>query len=70
MNLVQRNCKWCKCQFLARSADVKRGWALYCSKSCKASHQEKRTGQHANYMYQQALSQTEVGWDGYKDMGP
>jgi hypothetical protein len=46
--MVERKCKWCKGLFLARSADVKRGWGLYCSKSCKASKQEKRTGQYRN----------------------
>ena len=25
---------------MAKPSDVKRGWALYCSKSCKAIHQE------------------------------
>lgn len=32
---------------MARQADLNRGWGKYCSKSCKASEQEKRTGQHA-----------------------
>ena len=40
-------CQWCKQPFIARLADRKRGWARYCSKSCKASRQERRTGQHA-----------------------
>jgi hypothetical protein len=44
--MVERTCKWCKKPFQARAADVKRGWAKFCSKSCKASQQEKRTGQY------------------------
>lgn len=47
----------CKCKekscgktFMARTADVKRGWALFCSKRCKAIKQEKRTGQYGNYL--------------------
>jgi hypothetical protein len=32
---------------MARQADINRGWGKFCSKSCKASEQEKRTGQHA-----------------------
>jgi hypothetical protein len=44
--MVDRTCKWCKGPFLARAADVKRGWAKFCSKSCKASWQECRTGQY------------------------
>lgn len=42
------NCKWCKNKFQARSADVKRGWGLFCSKRCKAMEQEQRTGQYAS----------------------
>lgn len=49
MATVIRKCKKCGDPFKARTADVKRGWARFCSKSCKASEQEKRTHQHANY---------------------
>jgi len=42
-------CLRCKQPFIARTADRKRGWARYCSKSCKASRQERITGQHAAY---------------------
>lgn len=34
--MVKRNCKTCGCEFEARQADINRGWARYCSKSCKA----------------------------------
>lgn len=37
----------CGATFIARTADRKRGWARFCSKSCKAVQQERRTGQHA-----------------------
>lgn len=37
--LVTRNCKCCNVQFKARQADVNRGWALFCNKSCKAKYQ-------------------------------
>ena len=43
---TERICKRCKSPFMARTADVKRGWAKFCSKSCKAVVQEKRTGQY------------------------
>ena len=49
MTTVDRSCEWCKKPFTARNADVKRGWARFCSKSCKAMKQEKRTGQNAAY---------------------
>lgn len=43
----------CRCgkQFQARTADVKRGWGKFCSKSCKAKEQEKRTGQYRDYLH-------------------
>ena len=43
--------KSCKKPFVARVADRNRGWALYCSKTCKAVVQEKRTGQYKDYLY-------------------
>jgi hypothetical protein len=38
----------CKRKKTVRTADVKRGWGKYFSKSCKAKAQEKRTGQYAD----------------------
>jgi len=43
-------CKCCKQEFEARVADIKRGWGKFCSKSCKALKQERRTGQMRNYL--------------------
>ena len=43
---TQRKCARCASEFTARTADVQRGWARFCSKSCKASTQEQRTGQY------------------------
>lgn len=40
----------CGTQFNARRADIRRGWAKFCSKSCKAIVQEKRTGQYAEML--------------------
>src|ERR1051326_6540317 len=42
--------KQCRKKFMARAADRARGWGKYCSKSCKAIHQENRTGQYAHYL--------------------
>ena len=47
--MVERKCACCGDKFDARVADVKRGWARFCSKSCKAIRQEQRTGQFAAY---------------------
>lgn len=46
----ERKCKCCGLPFIARVADVKRGWAKFCSKSCKAIRQEQRTGQYARHL--------------------
>lgn len=35
---------------MVRVADIRRGWGKYFSKSCKAKHQEKRTGQYRKYL--------------------
>ena len=47
---VERICRNCGKKFFARNADVKRGWAIYCSKRCKAIEQERRTGQYQELM--------------------
>jgi len=36
-----KNCAQCGAVFTARTADVDRGWAEFCSKSCKARKQEE-----------------------------
>lgn len=47
--------KSCRAEFQARAADRVRGWGKFCSKSCKAIHQERRTGQHAAHHYRQQI---------------
>jgi hypothetical protein len=42
-------CQCCGTLFVARIADRNRGWAKFCSKSCKAIRQEARTHQNAAY---------------------
>jgi len=62
---------------MVRTADVKRGWGKFFSKSCKAKEQERRTGQYKAYMnrdrmtseerdHDAALTGMEEGWDGHK----
>ena len=58
--MVDRNCKCCGKEFTAREADVKRGWAKFCSKSCKAKKQEAKTGQHS-YIQKYKRYQEEFG---------
>jgi hypothetical protein len=43
-SMITVNCQRCKQPFEARVADRKRGWAKFCSKSCKAIRQTQRTG--------------------------
>lgn len=47
--MVKVTCKnkACGSAFEARVADRKRGWARFCSKSCKATHQDRHGG-HVN----------------------
>jgi len=72
----------CKGLFTAREADRKRGWALFCSKRCKAIEQEGRTGQHKDFLQRRemsgqesldedfaaAMDQQEAGWEGHKNV--
>jgi len=44
MTTVKCNSPKCKKEFEARTADVKRGWGKFCSKSCKAYKQTCATG--------------------------
>lgn len=39
MKMDDFNCKHCNKTFKARVVDRNRGWAQFCSKSCKAYHQ-------------------------------
>lgn len=45
----------CKCgcgrKRMVRTADIARGWGKYFDKSCKARHQERITGQCADYFH-------------------
>jgi uncharacterized cysteine cluster protein YcgN (CxxCxxCC family) len=47
--MVECKCKSCGKPFMARVADRNRGWANFCSKSCKAIEQEQKTHQCRNY---------------------
>jgi len=39
---IKRICEHCNKEFIAKQADVVRGWAKFCSKSCKAYKQEEK----------------------------
>ncbi len=59
---VQRKCKCCGDTFTAREADVKRGWAKFCSKSCKAIRQVKTHGD-TRYICREPF---DPSWDAHK----
>lgn len=40
----------CRCKFMARVADRKRGWARCCCKSCAATMNNKKTGNYASFI--------------------
>lgn len=63
---VEVKCERCKTSFMARVADRKRGWGKFCSKSCKAIKQERRTGQFRDYLHQRAVAaqRAEAEWNG------
>lgn len=63
-------CACCGEPFTARVADRARGWARYCSKSCKARRQEARTGQFAARQERQEDGERDTGgnWDPGDDM--
>ena len=52
-SMVTVHCEYCEKEFEARTADRKRGWGRFCTKRCKASEQEKRTGQYAELIHRE-----------------
>lgn len=44
MKHITKKCKCCNTEIKVRMADHKRGWGVFCSKSCKAKYQTKVTG--------------------------
>jgi len=48
---AEYKCKACRMPFTARTADRKRGWARFCSKSCKAVKQTQQGGRHGPGFY-------------------
>lgn len=56
VTMVEKKCECCKKQISVRAADIARGWGKFCSKSCKAKKQEKRTGQYKAYRQGRGVS--------------
>ena len=57
MTMLKKACQCCGKEFSAREADVNRGWAKFCSKSCKARAQEAKTGQYKAMLRRAARNQ-------------
>jgi hypothetical protein len=63
-SMTKINCKWCRKEKDVRTADVKRGWGMFCNKTCKAAHQESKTGQYAKYKQRLAEHEDSNPYDG------
>lgn len=61
---VEANCDHCGIVFHPRAADRKRGWGRFCSKRCKAKHQERRTHQFVRHLERQ-MDDVDPGDDMY-----
>lgn len=59
MKMVEVTCG-CGTKFQAREADVKRGWAKSCSKSCAAKVREKKTGNYKRICNTVAYCETNI----------
>jgi len=59
-------CKRCGDPFTARVADRRRGWARFCSKSCKAIRQTQRTGYAGPSSHSRDDEAEGLGWDAHK----
>jgi hypothetical protein len=46
--MTERICPVCGREFQAKTKDVKRGWGVYCKKSCAAISREAAKKQHNN----------------------
>lgn len=56
---IERKCACCGEAFIARVADVNRGWARFCSKSCKATIQSWN-------QYNDRMCGYDQSWDAHK----
>jgi len=59
-NMVITKCIQCGSPKSVRQVDLNRGWGKFCSKSCKAVDQERKTGQHAVYLLERGVSHMRV----------
>lgn len=60
---IQVKCACCKEPFTARVADRNRGWARFCSKSCKAIKQMKT---HGDTRLTGGADDFDPSWDAHK----
>lgn len=42
-SVIEKKCEFCKKPISVRAVDVHRGWGRFCSKSCKAKDQQKKS---------------------------
>lgn len=63
-------CAYCGTPKNVRQADLNRGWGKYCSKSCKAKAQEKRTGQFRDLCERSVQRDSQRRESGSNHLGP
>ena len=69
MKMADFSCKHCNKTFKARVVDRNRGWAQFCSKSCKAFHQAKLRAIMAEIESydNEEIDWSHGGWDEHKE---
>jgi len=67
--MIEQTCICCKKKFKAREADVKRGWAKNCSKSCAASSTNKKTGNYSRFKESQRKATSKDDGEGFSVFG-
>lgn len=52
---ISKKCRFCSEEFETRTADVKRGWGLFCSKSCAAKYKNVTIKRRGDYSTDQLM---------------
>ena len=65
MATIERKCQRCGKVFQAKTADVKRGWAKCCSKSCAAAKREKTLNRGLHFE-DAGIEAEDQSWDAHK----
>jgi hypothetical protein len=50
---INKSCQNCNAEFTPDNRNVKRGWGLYCSKSCAVTHRNRLAGMSKSQLTQE-----------------